>query len=126
MNFGSFFLRFSFLNRGSLLVFSESVFARVFSEYNVSESSESSSSDEEEDDFSVGVKTFLAKHDAAKKCSFLERLLGCATVERVSTYQLPGQEEQVVDLDLLCVRKKYRGFNVGKYLLQLVQSRKHM
>jgi hypothetical protein len=44
------------------------------------------------------------------------------TLQRVITFHLPGQEEWVIDLELLSVRPKYRGYKVGKYLLNLSQN----
>ena len=37
-----------------------------------------------------------------------------------------GQDEWVIDLELMSVRKKYRHLNIGKYLINLIQNKNYV
>ena len=63
------------------------------------------------------------KESSSKKLPIVRRLVGCATLQRVCTHQLPSVDEWVIDLELLAIRPKYRGLNIGKYLITLAQNR---
>lgn len=117
-----------------------SVFQGLYSDYELdgkdeakSESSDEEDDDDEDDDdedFSLGVKSFVDSTLAFKtkeersvnKPRVLKSLVACATLERVNTYQQPAKDEWIIDLELLSVRKKYRGFSLGKYLISLIQN----
>ena len=102
-----------------------SIFTGIYSDMeNEDDSSESDSSEEDEndEDHTIGVDTFLKQNSKTKTNSpnripIIKNLIGCATIQRTSTFQLPGQDEWIIDLQLMCIRKMYRGFNIGKYLL---------
>ena len=86
--------------------------------------------DGEDEDFTLGLKTFLDENNTKKgenanspQTPFLKSLIACATLQRCIAFPLPGQEEWVIDLQLMSVRQKYRGFNIGKYLVSLVQNK---
>jgi ribosomal protein S18 acetylase RimI-like enzyme len=120
----------------------DSIFAKLFSDDDEDDdelADESSESDEEQDEnnFTNGLKSFLeankknkssdnGEKKAKKKSWILKNLIGCATLQRVSTFQLPGQDEWIIDLQLMSVRSKYRGLNIGKYLLNLIQNRDYV
>ena len=112
----------------------KSIFHKLFHATSSSESSESSDEDEDEDDaksssnnneddFTVGIKTFLEKFRKSNENNKdnlknpLTRLLACTTLERVNTFQYPGQDEWVILLQLMAVLKSHRGFGIGKYLM---------
>lgn len=125
----------------------DSVFSRLFSD-DESETSEDDSKQEKEDEdededeesdgnnFTNGIKSFLDSNkltssketteSTSKKSWLLQNLLGCATLQRVSTFQLPGQDEWIIDLQLMSVRSKYRGISIGKYLLNLIQNKDYV
>lgn len=97
------------------------IFENVFSD----ESNEEDEQDESEDElksFTKGLKSFI-ENSMSKKSSFVKNLLACATLERVNSYQLPGQDESIIDLQLLAVRNKYRGYSIGKYLINLILNK---
>lgn len=109
----------------------DSIFAKLFSddESDSEPAEEDQESDEsDENNFTNGLKTFINsnKPDSVKKSWLLQNLIGCATLQRVSTFQLPGQDEWIIDLQLMSVRPKYRGISVGKYLLNLIQNRDYV
>ncbi len=82
-----------------------------------------------ENNFTNGLKSFLDSNKESKnsgKSWLLQNLIGCATLQRCSTFQLPGQDEWIIDLQLMSVRAKYRGLNIGKYLLNLIQNRDYV
>lgn len=96
------------------------IFENVFSD----ESNEEDEEEEIEDElkfFTKGLKSFI-ESSKSKKPSFVKNLLACATLERVNSYQLPGQDETIIDLQLLAVRNKYRGYSIGKYLVNLITN----
>lgn len=98
--------------------------AKSSSDAKSSSSSEDEESESAEPDQSTGVKSFIkANESKTKKINIVHGLLGCATLEKVNTYQQPGQEEWVIDLQLMSVRDKYRGCKIGKYLIGLIQNR---
>ncbi len=103
-------------------VYPESIFSDLFSDPESEEEPESDS--DSKIDSTSGLKTFLEKSRANKTAQpLLERLVAVATIQKTSTFQLPGQDEWVIDLQLMSVRRKYRGLNMGKYLINLVQNK---
>lgn len=114
----------------------KSIFHKLFHANSSSESSSSGSEEDEadenddaksssnnEEDFTIGIKTFLEKYRKSNennKENFknpLTRLLACTTLERVNTFQYPGQDEWVILLQLMAVLKSHRGYGIGKYLM---------
>ena len=78
-------------------------------------------------DSTSGLRSFLEKSRADKSGQpLLGNLVAVATVQKTSTFQLPGQDEWVIDLQLMSVRPKYRGLNIGKYLINLVQNNSYV
>jgi ribosomal protein S18 acetylase RimI-like enzyme len=117
------------------------LFRGLFSDYEEGGDEEDDEDDDEseeeeeddEDDFTFGLKTFLKTEkernkiknedkNRKQKSGLLKNLVACATLERVNTYQQPSRDEWVVDLELMGVRRSYRGHGLGKYLIGLVQS----
>ncbi|XP_078658324.1 uncharacterized protein LOC144903782 [Branchiostoma floridae x Branchiostoma belcheri] len=102
-------------------------FADVFSD---SDSSEGSSSDsDEEEDFSAGADEFVQRvrerrqqrrlgqvQPAQGNLGIESRLLACATFERSYC-----KGEKVVQLHLIAVRRRYRKWGMGRYLLKQVK-----
>ncbi|XP_019645466.1 PREDICTED: uncharacterized protein LOC109486192 [Branchiostoma belcheri] len=102
-------------------------FADVFSD---SDSSEGSSSDsDEEEDFSAGADDFVQRvrerrqqrrlgqvQPAQGNLGIESRLLACATFERSYC-----KGEKVVQLHLIAVRRRYRKWGMGRYLLKQVK-----
>jgi ribosomal protein S18 acetylase RimI-like enzyme len=93
--------------------------------------SDESESDDDDQNFTFGLKSFVTSEKKARdtmpnvvmsRSRILNNLIACATVERVNTYQQPSKDEWVIDLELMGVRRKYRGYGLGKYLIGLVQS----
>ena len=119
----------------------DSIFAKLFSDdeedsNDQNETDDQEADENEEDDesdennFTNGLKSFLDSNKESIKSSdkswLLKNLIGCATLQRCSTFQLPGQDEWIIDLQLMSVRAKYRGLNIGKYLLNLIQNRDYV
>jgi ribosomal protein S18 acetylase RimI-like enzyme len=112
-----------------------SVFDPIFGEEEEDEDDSSTESDQEED-FTVGLKSFIEKNKASKsqfqsqesesRNQIFKSLVACATLQKVNTFQLANQDEWIVDLELLSVNKKHRGFNIGKYLIYLIQHRDYV
>lgn len=106
----------------------EPLFQHLFSE-DPTDLNTGESEDEDEDtdpDHTAGLKTYIKANrgnPGVEKARILKSLIACATLERVSTFQLPGHDEWVIDLQLMSVREKYRGFNIGKYLINSIQNR---
>lgn len=100
----------------------DSIFAELFSD----EASENDEDSDSTEDFTLGIKSFIEKYkeDKVNNCAKipLKRLMGCCTLERVNTFQHPGQDEWVLVLQLMSVMKKYRGFGVGKYMVNLIKN----
>ncbi|XP_066297910.1 uncharacterized protein [Branchiostoma lanceolatum] len=102
-------------------------FADVFSD---SDSSEGSSSEsEEEEDFSAGADDFVQRvrerrqqrrdgrfQPSQGNLGIESRLLSCATFERSYC-----KGEKVVQLHLIAVRRRYRKWGMGRYLLKQVK-----
>ncbi|XP_078573734.1 uncharacterized protein LOC144860416 isoform X2 [Branchiostoma floridae x Branchiostoma japonicum] len=102
-------------------------FADVFSD---SDSSDGSSSDsEEEEDFSAGADDFVQRvrerrqqrrdgrfQPSQGNLGIESRLLACATFERSYC-----KGEKVVQLHLIAVRRRYRKWGMGRYLLKQVK-----
>ncbi|CAF0736997.1 unnamed protein product [Brachionus calyciflorus] len=97
----------------------QSFFRDLFSDVSGEEGEDEEDNDTDTD--TKGLKSFLARNKI-KRAHITKNLIACATLERVSTFQLPGQDEWVIDLQLLAVRNKYRGFSIGKYLINLIQN----
>ncbi len=115
----------------------DSIFSKLFSDDeddetdDVDQETDDNEEDEESDEnnFTNGLKSFLDSNKESKnsgKSWLLQNLIGCATLQRCSTFQLPGQDEWIIDLQLMSVRAKYRGLNIGKYLLNLIQNRDYV
>lgn len=101
---------------------SANIFEGLFSDV----SSDESDQDLDDDDlkpFTAGLRSFI-QNKKLNECSLVKNLLACATLERVNSYQLPGQDESIIDLQLLAVRNKYRGFSIGKHLISLILNRR--
>lgn len=107
---------------------SESLFKNLFSETEDDSDEEDDKEDEEENvDFTQGLRSFLAKNSKSEvKDPIIKNLIACTTLQRCITFPLPGHEEWVIDLQLMGVRKNYRGFNIGKYLVNLIQNRNYV
>lgn len=106
----------------------ELIFEDIFSDDEENDSEEQGESLEtKEPDYTIGLKSYLAenrsKSSSNQRAKVIKNLIACATIERVSTFQLPGQDEWVIDLQLMSVREKYRGHSIGKYLINLIQNR---
>ncbi|KAK3091532.1 hypothetical protein FSP39_020563 [Pinctada imbricata] len=92
-----------------------SKFAPVFSDTESEEEEE----DDDEEDFSKGINSFIQKASHRRKTrqssdgAIDEKSLG---VEN----RIIGQKDRVIHLTLLTVRKRFRKFGIGKYLLQQV------
>lgn len=100
---------------------SPNIFENLFSDESTNED-DIDESDDDLDYFTKGLRSFI-ESSRSKRCSLVKNLLACATLERVNSYQLPGQDETLIDLQLLAVRNKYRGFSIGKYLINLILNR---
>ena len=122
-----------------------SIFTRLFSDDELTENEEAATDGDDEgdsaneQDFTYGVKSFLetnrgscsnAKPNVDKLTGgrepLLKSLIACATIQKTSTFQLPGQDEWIIDLELMSVRPKYRGLSIGKYLLNLIQNKSYV
>ena len=120
----------------------ESIFEGLLSDLEDDEEDGDEEEEEEEennkDSLSCGIKSFLENSKGIKFDNetqevreigqgeipgLLSRLMACATIQRVSTHQMPGQDEWIVDLELMGVRKKYRSLGIGRYLINLIQDR---
>jgi ribosomal protein S18 acetylase RimI-like enzyme len=109
----------------------DSLFKNVFSDSDEEEDDDDDDDDEDDEkanaDVTQGLKSFLAKNiKTQEKDPITKNLVACATLQRCIAFPLPGHEEWVIDLQLMGVRKKYRGFNIGKYLVSLVQNRNYV
>lgn len=103
----------------------ESCFSNMFSDPEESEEDDSEGSNKM--DFTYGLKTFVNKcRREDNKEPLLKDLIAVATIQKTSTFQLPGQDEWVVDLELMSVRPKYRKLNIGKYLINLIQNKNYV
>lgn len=102
----------------------DSLFKDIFSDESESDHSESESTDQL--DFTRGLKTFLKNNHPTTTDPLVKNLIACATLQRCILFPLAGQEEWVIDLELMAVRKKYRGFNIGKYLISFVQNKQYV
>jgi ribosomal protein S18 acetylase RimI-like enzyme len=103
----------------------EPIFHSIFSDASSSEDEDTENDDtdeeEEEEDYSLGLKTFL-EQNRNEKCQFLKRIIGCSSFERSNSFHMGGNDECVISLDLMCIRSKYRGYNLGKYLIRFIQN----
>ena len=97
-----------------------SLFKEVFSDFD--EESEESDEDEDSEDFTIGLKSFLDANSSSRM-DITKNLVACATLQKTYTHQLPNQDEWILDLELMSVRKKYRGYSIGKYLISTIQNR---
>lgn len=103
-----------------------SKFAGVFSDTESEEEEEEDGDDEE--DFSLGINTFIKnavkRRKQRRKKEVIEdtdigvenRIIGCATYEK----KYIKHKERVVHLTLVTVRKRFRKYGIGKYLLQQI------
>lgn len=117
----------------------ERIFNGLFSDLDDEEEDEDQDEDENDKEcLSIGIKSFLENSKGIKfdnetdkvheigngvKPQLLSRLMACTTLQRISTHQMPGQDEWIVDLELMGVRKKYRSLGIGRYLINLIQDR---
>ncbi|CAC5408853.1 unnamed protein product, partial [Mytilus coruscus] len=102
-----------------------SKFAGVYSD---TESEEEEEEDDDEEDFSLGINSFIKAASQRRKqrkskdkieetdCGVENRILGCATYEK----KYIKHKERVVHLTLVTVRKRFRKYGLGKYLLQQI------
>ncbi|XP_022317726.2 uncharacterized protein LOC111120953 isoform X2 [Crassostrea virginica] len=100
-----------------------SKFATVYSD---TESEEEEEEDDEED-FSKGINSFIKKaaerrtqqksadHVSPDMLGIENRIIGAITFEKKHI-----QKDRVIHLTLLSVRKRYRKYGIGKYLLQQI------
>jgi len=105
----------------------DSLFKNIFSDSEDDVDEVDDQEEKENVDFSQGLKSFLEKNSKCQeKDPIIKSLIGCATLQRCIAFPLPGHEEWVIDLQLMGVRKKYRGFNIGKYLVSLIQNKHYV
>ncbi|KAJ8305913.1 hypothetical protein KUTeg_016458 [Tegillarca granosa] len=103
-----------------------SKFLEVFSD---TESEEEEDLEEEEEDFSEGINTFINSSKERRKSrsnqqgaikedsiGIENRIVGCITFEK----KYVRHRDRVVHLTLLTVRKRFRKYGIGRYLLQQV------
>lgn len=105
-----------------------SVFKELFTDQ--SDDDEEDEDEEEEDDDgednTQGVQSFISnikEKTDSNSLAFLKSLVACCTIRKVSTFSLSNRIETIVDLELLCVRKKYRRQRIGRYLIDLIKNR---
>ncbi|XP_071170932.1 uncharacterized protein [Mytilus edulis] len=103
-----------------------SKFAGVYSDTESEE--EEDDEEDEEEDFSLGINSFIKTAVQRRKqrkskdkieesdCGVENRILGCATYEK----KYIKHKERVVHLTLVTVRKRFRKYGLGKYLLQQI------
>ncbi|XP_052090676.1 uncharacterized protein LOC127727235 isoform X3 [Mytilus californianus] len=103
-----------------------SKFAGVYSDTESEEEEEEE--DDDEEDFSLGINSFIKAASQRRKqrkskdkieetdCGVENRILGCATYEK----KYIKHKERVVHLTLVTVRKRFRKYGLGKYLLQQI------
>ncbi|WAR22993.1 hypothetical protein MAR_036662 [Mya arenaria] len=104
-----------------------SKFAEVYSDTESEDADEED--DDDEEDFSKGINTFISsvtdRRKARKTCDgpvtedilgIENRIIGCATFEK----KYVKHRDRVIHLTIVSVRKRCRGFGVGRYLLSQV------
>ena len=110
----------------------KSIFHALFSSTDEDDEEDEEEEDEEDEDddeeelknYSKGVGSFIKTSSESESCVMrrnVKRFVACCTLKRVSTV-VNSEIETVLDLELLCVQKRYRGLGLGDFLIKLIKN----